>query len=78
MSVCSTTQPCHISCSSSSVKVAAAAGELAKDQRHLDAVEEAGNDFIPLVVETFGVWSPFTLQIFHTIANRMTARSGVL
>ena len=39
--------------------VAAAAGELAQDQRHQDAVEEVGCDFVPLVVETFGVWSPF-------------------
>ena len=44
--------------SSSSAGVAAAAGELVKDQRYLDAVEEAGCDFVPLVVETFGVWSP--------------------
>jgi len=41
--------------------VAAVAGELAKDLRHQDAVEEAGCDFFPLVVETFGVWSPFAL-----------------
>jgi len=34
------------------------AGVLVKDQRHRDSVEEAGCDFIPLVVETFGVWSP--------------------
>ena len=47
LSVCSTTQPCHISYSSSSAGITAAAGELAKDQRHLDAVEEAGCDFFP-------------------------------
>ena len=35
-------QPSHISFSSSCAGVAAAAGELAKDQRHQDAVEEAG------------------------------------
>ena len=40
VSVRSTTQPSHIS--SSCAGVAAAAGELAKDQRHQDAVEEAG------------------------------------
>ena len=37
VSVCSTTQPSHISFSSCA-GVAAAAGELAKDQRHQDAV----------------------------------------
>ena len=52
----SITQLCHISYSSSA-KVVATAGELAKDRRHQDAVEKAGCEFIPLVVETFGVWS---------------------
>ena len=58
VSVRSTTQPSHISFSSSCAVVAAAAGELAKDQRHQDAVEEVGCDFVPLVIETFGFWSP--------------------
>ena len=62
VSVRSTTQPSYISFSSSCAGVAAAAGELAQDQRHQDAVEEAGCDFVPLVVETFGFWSPFALQ----------------
>ena len=53
VSVHSTTQPSHIS-SSSCAGVAAAAGELAKDQRHQDVVEEVGGDFVPFVVETFG------------------------
>jgi len=67
----------HISSSSSYAGVAAAAGELAKDLRHRDAVEEVGWDFISLVVETFGVWSPFALQAFYSIAaDRTTARSG--
>jgi len=29
-------------------------------------------------VETFGVWSPFALHTLRTIADRTTARSGVL
>ena len=32
--------------------------------------------FIPLVVETFGVWSPFALRTLQTIADHTTARSG--
>ena len=31
---------------------------------------------VPLVVETFGFWSPFALQTLRTIAERTTARSG--
>ena len=76
MSVCSTTQPSYISSASSCDGVAAAAGELAKDQRHQDVVEEAGCDFIPLVVGTFGVWSPFALNMLRIIADYTTARSG--
>jgi len=59
ISVRSTTQPSYISSASTCAGVAAAAGELAKDLakdlRHQDAVEEAGCNFFPLVVETFGV-----------------------
>jgi len=42
--------------------VAAAAGEVAKDKKHLAAVKKVGSEFIPLVVETFGVWTPFALK----------------
>jgi len=45
---------------------------LAKDLRHQNAVEEAGCDFIPLVVETFGV----RFAMLRIIADRTTARSG--
>ena len=67
VSVRSTTQSSYISSAS---RVAATA------QRHQDAVEETGCDFIPLVVETFGVWSPFALRMLQTIDDRTTARSG--
>ena len=57
--------------------MAAAAGKLAKDEKHLAAVEKVGADFIPLVVETFGVWMPFALCNLHIIADRTTLRSDV-
>jgi len=76
VSVCSTTQCSHISLSSSCARVAAAAGEVAKDLKHQDIVDEAGCDFVPLVVETFGVWSLFALKVLRTIADHTTARSG--
>ena len=62
-----------ISSASTCAGITAAAG---KYQRHQDAVEETGCDFIPLVVETFGVWSPFALRMLQTIADHTTARSG--
>ena len=48
-SVHSTTQPSHISLSSSCAGIATAAGEVAKDLKHQDVVEETGCDFIQLV-----------------------------
>ena len=76
-SVCSTTQPSYISSSSCCAGVAAAASEVAKDLKHQDLVKEAGCDFVPFVMETFRVWSPFALCTLHTIADHTTARSGV-
>jgi len=49
--------PSYIS-SSSCAGVAAAAGELAKDYRHQDVVEEAGCNFIQPVVEPLGCGHP--------------------
>jgi len=77
ISVRSTTQPSFISSSASCAGVAAAAGEVAKDKKHLAAVENMGSDFIPLVVETFGVWTQFVLKTLYAIADCTTPRSGV-
>jgi len=38
----------------------------------LAAVEKVGSDFIPLVVELFGVWTPFALKQLQLIADRTT------
>ena len=54
--------------SASGAGVAAAAGEVAKDTKHLDMVEKAGDDFIPLVVELFKIWTPFAPSILYSIA----------
>ena len=55
----------------------AAAGEVAKDEKHLAAVEKVGSNFVPLVVETFGVWTPFALKMLHVVADCSTPRIGV-
>jgi len=39
------------------------AGEVAKGEKHLGTVEKVGYDFIPLIVESFGAWTPFDLKI---------------
>ena len=43
-----------ISSASSQAEVATAAGEVAKDAKYLNIVNNNGDDFIPLVCETFG------------------------
>ena len=41
------------------------------------AVEKAGSEFVSLVVECFGVWTPFALRMLRIITDRTTPRSGV-
>ena len=77
LSVRSTTQSAVISSASSQAGVAAAVGEIAKDNQYQDIVNDNG-DFIPLVCETFGVWSPYALSILGSIADRTTVRNGLL
>ena len=50
----------------------AAAGKIAKDEKHSASVEKVGSDFIPLVVEGFGIWTPFALKSLQTIADCTT------
>ena len=51
--------------------------EVAKDEKHLVAVEKFGSDFVPLVVECFGVLTPFDLKRLITIADCTTPQRGV-
>ena len=66
-----------ISSSASQALTAAAAGEEAKDDRYLDIVNDHGGEFIPLVCESFGVWTPFALSTLCIIADRTTVKSGI-
>jgi len=34
-------------------------------EKHLVAVEKVGSDFVPLVVETFGVWTQYALKTLY-------------
>ena len=64
--------------SASYAGVAAAAGEVAKHEKHFASVEKVGSDFIPLVLKCFGVWTPFALNTLCTIADCTTPHSGNL
>ena len=46
---------------------------------HHSDIEEAGFDFVLLIVEKFGVWSPSALQALYCtlITIYSTARSGI-
>jgi len=37
-----------------------------KDARHKELVEEAGGEFLPLVVDNFGVWTPSSIEILRS------------
>ena len=55
--------------------IAAFQGEVKKDAHYEEAVLGAGG-FIPLAVETLGLWSPANLKVLRDIAIRTKNRSG--
>jgi len=68
--VANTPSPSFISQSSVSAGAAAAAAwEALKDKQHEANVVAAGQ-FYPLIVETFGVWTPFARETLKDIARR--------
>ena len=48
-----------------------------KDEKHRQLVEENGGVFIPLVVESYGLWTPFAKKTLKSVALRTTVRSGL-
>ena len=47
-----------------------------KDSHHEASVQAAGGIFIPLVVESLGLWSPNSLAVLRVVALRTTSKSG--
>ena len=62
--------------STATAGVAAGRGEADKDSHHEASVQAAGGIFIPLVVESLGLWSPHSLAVLRVIALRTTSKSG--
>ena len=56
--------------------VAAGRGEADKDSHHEASVWAAGGIFVPLVVESLGLWSPNSLAVLRNIALRTISKSG--
>ena len=70
VSVHSSLQPSNITRATHTAGVAAATGELLKDSQHQATVEASGGSFIPLVVESLGLWTPFAKKTLKSIATR--------
>ena len=66
--------------SAATAGVAAGCGEIDKDSHHEASVRAAGGIFVPLVVESLGLWSPNGLAILRVEAsdnnNPSTPRLG--
>ena len=76
VSVCHPLQDSLICLSAATTGVAAGRGEVDKDSHHEASVWAAGGIFVPLVVESLGLWSPNSLAILRVIALRTTSKSG--
>ena len=77
VSVVSTLQPVNVNRASSSVGELAVQVEASKDAKYREQVEAKGGVFVPLVVETLGVWTPYGLAKLRDIAAKTTLRSGL-
>ena len=77
VSVRSSLQPSNITRATHTAGVAAATGELLKDSQHQATVEASGGSFIPLVVESLGLWTPFAKKTLKSIATRSAFKSGL-
>ena len=49
--------------------------QLEKDAWHMTLVEAGGGEFLPLVVDNFGIWTPSSVEILHSIAWISTVRN---
>ena len=63
--------------SATSPGFAAQKGELEKDMQHKGLVEAAWGVFFPLVVDNFGIWTPFGIEVLHSIARSSTVHNGL-
>ncbi len=77
ISVRHTMQSSSINVASMTAGSAAAEGEGIKDNKYVKIVEQVGAVFVPLVVETLGVWTPFAKSMLKNIATRTTIKNGL-
>ena len=77
LSVKNTFQLSSINQASTSAGAAALEGEMRKDDKYEAIVGREGAVFVPLVVETLGVWTPFAKRTLKSIAARTTIKNGL-
>ena len=77
VSVTNTLQPRNLNRALSSAGVAALETEMKKDAKYEEHIRSHGGRFVPLVVETLGLWSPSALTTLKSIANRTTFKNGL-
>ena len=77
MTVRNSLQPLHVTKLAVRAGSAAEAGQEQKDIRHEDRVRTACGLFYPLVVETLGFWSLFSIKTLKAIASKTSAVSGL-
>ena len=77
VTVRNTLQPAFLISGAEAAGVAAEAGVAAKDVAHAATVSASGGDFFPLVVESFGVWAPSSLETLRLISSRASTFSGL-
>ena len=70
-------QPLYVTKAAVRAGAAAEAGEEQKDTRHEANVLATGGLFYPLVLETLGFWSPFSIKTLKAIASKTSAVSGI-
>ena len=70
-------RPDNITSASTTAGSAATKGEVSKDQKFLAMIGAVGGSFVPLVVETYGVWTPYAVKMLKTIAARTTLHNGL-
>ena len=56
---------------------AGAVGEAQKNARHATNVARVGGVFVPVVVESLGLWTPYASKIISQVASRSTIRNGL-
>ena len=74
-SACHTLQDSLLCLSAATAGVVAGCGEFDKDSHREASVKVAGCIFVPLVVESLGLWSPNSLAVLRNITLRTIRKS---